>query len=491
MSIADTPLGLAALEARVAQELTFTAYPAKDWVLPLADAPPGTLDCAIVGGGQFGQAIAFALKRERVANVVAFDRNDPGLAGPWMTFARMNMLRTPKDLTGPDLGIGSLTFRAWFTAQHGDAGWQALERISRPDFQGYLNWHQRVTGIDVRPQHQVLAVEPVGSEGKLFRLTVSNPAGTHTLHARTVVFASGAQGSGASITPEFITQALPHSLYSHANDPIDFGALKGKRIGILGAGAAAFDNAATALEHGAASAQLCFRRAALPLSNPRRWMEFSGYLAHYPELSDAARWATMHRLYAISQPPPAPTFKRAAALKGFALQPSTPWLTVAPTDSGTVRVTSTTRTLEFDYLIIATGMTVDLALRPELAHIAPHVALWGDRYSPPAALADTRLAKFPYLGTHAEFLPKTPQSPAWVSRLFTITRGATLSMGPSAASNSNVKYTVPRIVSGVTRALFLDGEAGYWQRYNDDSHRELPEELVLPFIAAQQAPDAP
>jgi len=206
-------------------------------------------------------------------------------------------------------------------------------------------------------------------------------------------------------------------------------------------------------------------------------------LAHYPELSDAARWATMHRLYQISQPPPLPTFRRVAALKGFALQPATPWLAVARTDKGTVQVRSTTRTLEYDHLIIATGMTVDMALRPELAHIAPHVALWGDRYIPPPTLADTRLAKFPYLGRYADFLQKTSASPTWVSRLFTITRGATLSMGPSAASNSNVKYTVPRIVSGVTRMLFLDGEAEYWQRYNDESHNELPIELVLPLIA--------
>lgn len=486
----DPSSGLAALEARLARDLLCTAYPAKDWVVALPDAPPGTLDCAIVGGGQFGQAIAFALARERVRNVVVFDRNAPGLAGPWMTFARMNMLRTPKETTGVDLGIGSLTFRAWFTAQHGESGWDALERISRPDWQAYLNWHQRVTGIDVRAQSDVILVEPVGTDGRLFRLTVQDPAGKHVWHARSVVFASGAQGSGASITPGFIADTLPAHLYAHANDPIDFAALKGKRIGILGAGAAAFDNAATALEHGAASAQLCFRRKALPLSNPRRWMEFSGYLAHYPELSDAVKWATMHRLYGISQPPPAPTFRRAAALKGFALQPGTPWLAVAPTETGTVRVSSTARTLEYDYLIVATGMTVDMGLRSELAHIAPHVALWGERYTPPAALSDTRLEKFPYLGRHAEFLPKTPQSPAWVSRLFTITRGATLSMGPSSASNSNMKYTVPRIVSGVTRALFLDGEAEYWRRYNDDSHRELPEEQVLSFIATQEGEHA-
>ena len=43
-------------------------------------------------------------------------------------------------------------------------------------------------------------------------------------------------------------EALPRHLRAHTADPIDFAALRGKCVAVLGAGASAFDNAATALE---------------------------------------------------------------------------------------------------------------------------------------------------------------------------------------------------------------------------------------------------
>ncbi len=483
---AGAPEGLAALRLRIERDLKALSYPDKPWVVDLPQQPLGTLDCAVVGGGQFGQAVAFGLKRERVDHVTVFDRNPPGLAGPWMTFARMSMLRTPKDLTGPDLGIGGLTFRAWYEAQHGVQGYDALFRITRPDWQGYLNWHRDVTGIHVEPEADVVAIEPVGQDGSpLFALTVRQRGREYSVMARTVVIASGAEGSGTRVVPAVIRDALPRSLYAHSNDEIDFSQLAGKRIGILGAGASAFDNAAAALEAGVAEAHVCLRRSELPRSNPRRWMEFAGYLAHYPELSDSAKWTYMHRLYDIGQPPPEPTFKRAISLPGFHLQPSTPWDSVEATPQGTVRVTSGSRTLEFDFVIASTGMVVDMRQRPELAGIAGAVRLWGDAYVPPQELADARLARFPYLGRYCEFIEKSPGSAPWAGHLFTITRGATLSMGPSAASNSNMKYTAPRIISGVTRALFLDGEGEYRRRFEAHDHDELKPQLVRELAATE------
>ena len=477
MSTETVPGGLAALEARVKQDLACLNYPAKAWVEPVtADVAGPVLDCALIGGGQFGVALAFGLKRECVSNVMVFDRNPAGEEGPWMTFARMDMLRTPKDLTGPDLGIGSLTFRAWYEAQHGVDGWEKLNRIPRPVWMGFLRWYRRVLELPVTNDAEVIAVEPVSAQ--LFKLTVKLPGGIETVHARTVVFCSGAEGSGARIVPGLIADALPAHLYAHTNDAIDFDALKGKSIGILGAGASAFDNAATALEMGAAEAHLCFRRDKLPVQNPRRWMEFSGFLAHYPELSDAERWAYMHRLYDISQPPPEPTFRRATSLPGFHLHPSTPWQKVQATSDGRVEVTTPNGPMLFDFVIAATGIAVDLQLRPEFAGVLPGMALWRERYSPPAPLADDRLGGFPYLGRFCDLMEKTTGAAPWASRVFTITRGATLSMGPSAASNSNMKYTAPRIIAGVTRQLFLDGRQAYYERFAGTSHDELDRQEV-------------
>lgn len=49
--------------------------------------------------------------RERVTSVLCLDENEPGKEGPWATYARMVTLRTPKQLTGLDYGMPSLTFQ--------------------------------------------------------------------------------------------------------------------------------------------------------------------------------------------------------------------------------------------------------------------------------------------------------------------------------------------------------------------------------------------
>ena len=469
-----TPGGLGSLKQRLATDHQWLAYPDKPWALP----PAGVLNCAIVGGGQFGLTVAHGLQRECVSAVEVFDRNPCGMEGPWLTFARMHMLRTPKDLAGHELGNPTLSFRAWYEAQHGRAGWEALFRITRADWQAYLNWYRECTGVTVHNDTEVVEVLPPDADSPHFRLTTRGPAGTTRIMARTVVFASGAEGSGGHTVPAFIADHLSPALYAHTNDwPFDFSSLAGKRVGLLGAGASSFDTATAALEAGASEAMLCFRRAALPLTNPRRWMEFSGFLAHYPELPDAHKWAYMQRLYTIGQPPPKPTYERAVALPGFRLAPATPWLAVREA-GGQVLVTTPRGEERFDFVFAATGVAVELAMRPEFSAIAGVCALWRDRFTPPQALADARLGAFPYLGRYCEFTERISGTAPWLARVFTITRGATLSMGPSSASNSNVKYTAPRIVSGVTRALFLDGADDYMHKFNDGDHNELPAELA-------------
>ncbi len=471
-----------ALRERVQHDLECLSYPAKPWVRA-RDEEADVLNCAIVGGGQYGQSLAFGLARDRVDRVVVFDANPDGFAGPWMTFARMIMLRTPKDLTGPDLGIASLTFRAWYEARYGLAAWDTLFRIRRPDWQAYLNWHREVTGIDVRPASRVTRLAPVAAD--LFEIEVSQAGESHTYRARTVILATGAEGSGARSTPAMFAGLAP-GCCAHTNDPIDFARLAGKRIGILGAGASSFDNATAALEAGAASAEVCFRRTQLPLSNPRRWMEFAGFLAHYPELPDEQRWRYMKRLYDISQPPPEPTFRRATSLPGFRMRPATPWLSLRE-QGGAVLVQTPTGPIEYDFVIAGTGITVDLTQRAELAAITPHIALWGDRFAPPEDEADERLARFPYLDRHGAFTERTPGGAPWAGRLFAIFRGATLSLGPSSASNSNIRYTAPRIVSGVTRALFLDQADDVFDEFMAQAHHELNSAAVVQALGQSQA----
>jgi cation diffusion facilitator CzcD-associated flavoprotein CzcO len=67
------------------------------------------------------------------------------------------------------------------------------------------------------------------------------------------------------------------ALYAHTSEAIDFEALKGKRIGILGGGASAFDNANWALEQGVGEVHVFMRRKQMPRINPIRFMEKVGW----------------------------------------------------------------------------------------------------------------------------------------------------------------------------------------------------------------------
>ena len=119
------PSGLDELAAQVGHDFARMNFPAANWV-PAITGPDGKpmLDALVVGAGMCGQTAAFALAREGVRSMRVVDRAERGREGPWGTYARMDILRSPKHLTGPDLGFPALTFRAWYEAQHGAEGWQ-------------------------------------------------------------------------------------------------------------------------------------------------------------------------------------------------------------------------------------------------------------------------------------------------------------------------------------------------------------------------------
>ena len=127
--------GLAALGATARHDLACLNYPPANWV-PERAGPDGkpVLDVLVVGAGMCGQTVAFGLLREGIRNIRVIERERHGREGPWNTTARMPILRSPKHLTGPDLGVPSLTFRAWYEAQHGAEGWAALYKIPRLDW---------------------------------------------------------------------------------------------------------------------------------------------------------------------------------------------------------------------------------------------------------------------------------------------------------------------------------------------------------------------
>ncbi|HUD29445.1 MAG TPA: NAD(P)/FAD-dependent oxidoreductase [Novosphingobium sp.] len=447
-------IGLPALEARLARDLDLIGFHRPEWVRPRTFEGEPVLDVAVIGGGQCGLSAALGLRREGVINVVVFDENEAGFEGPWETYARMVTLRTPKHLNPIDFGVPSLTYRAWWEAQHGAAGWDAVDKIARGDWMAYLRWYRRVLDL------------PVQNGAKLTRIEPLPGAGQHRLHfegrapvlARKVVLATGIQGGGEWHTPAMVRDNLPKSLWAHTSEPIDFSELHGKRIGILGGGASAFDNANHALTQGVAAAEVFMRRKELPRINPIRFMERVGFTARYPALDDATKYAAMDAFLGHNQPPTNDTFERAASWPGFTLHLGAPWIDVAEhggARGSIVRVTSPHGHHDFDFVVISTGLLSDPGLRPELGEVAHLIARWGDRVTPTGA-RNALIDAHPYLGDAFEFLPREGVDGAPLHGLFAFNYSALVSLGLSASALSGLHNALPRLVKGVADQLFLD-----------------------------------
>jgi cation diffusion facilitator CzcD-associated flavoprotein CzcO len=200
--------GLSALEAQIARDLELTAHPHMEWMVPRLHAGKPALDVLIVGAGQSGLVTAFGLKRERVGNILVIDRAPEGKEGPWVTFARMPTLRSPKVQTGPDLGIPSLTFQAWYEAQHGAQAFADMNLIPSVDWHEYLLWYRRILGLPVRNDVAATAIAPgrLDDGGPCLRVTLSTG---EVLATRKLVLATGQDGTGEWWMPDFVRNCRP------------------------------------------------------------------------------------------------------------------------------------------------------------------------------------------------------------------------------------------------------------------------------------------
>src|SRR6516162_5528411 len=155
-------MSIAGLTDRVRHDLACLSFPDRDWTIPRYRNGVRVTDVLIIGGGQSGLAIAFGLKRECINNIRIVDRNPRGLEGPWRRFARMTGLRTPKEVTGIDLGIPSLTARAWYEAKFGRQAWERLNKIPPKLWREYLDWYRDALQLPVENETELTSIEPAG-----------------------------------------------------------------------------------------------------------------------------------------------------------------------------------------------------------------------------------------------------------------------------------------------------------------------------------------
>ncbi len=451
--IAEEIRGLAWLEDQVRLEIDIFRHNYQPWVpLPATVDGQPVYDVVIIGGGVYGLGLAWGLMRSKVTNIQVVDRSPAGREGPWATYARMKTLRTAKELTGIEFGIPSVSARAYWEARFGSASWQAISHVPRPEWMQYLEWFRAVLDIPVSNETEVVSID---GDAELVRIVTRRDGEEQTLLARRVILATGLLGSGGPKVPTGLTDHLPPDRWAHSTDEIDFTRLHGADVGVLGAGASAFDNAIATAENGATTARLFCRRAELPWFNAKKGLENAGFMRHFADFPDVYRWRFAKAILETPIAPPRHTVERALALPNFSLELGSTW-TACRMDRDKVAVATPQAEHRFDFLIFGTGFDMDIGRRPEMAAIAPHMRRWRDGFTPPDGENSDLLLSQPYLGQAGEFQEQTPGTCPVLGRISLLGAAATLSIGPMFGGLNGIKFVLERFVNETCRALTLE-----------------------------------
>ncbi|TIL73198.1 MAG: NAD(P)/FAD-dependent oxidoreductase [Mesorhizobium sp.] len=480
------PTGLDALEARLQQDLAWLELPAKAWVPTRIVDGQRVVDVVIIGAGMAGLVASAMLKRLGIANHIVLDKAPAGREGPWVTFARMRTLRSPKQLTGPAMGLPALTFRAYYEALHGRDAWAALDRAPRETWMDYLVWYRRVLDLPVRNGVTVDAILPRPDD--MLDIVCREDGHAKTIIARHVVLATGRDGLGGPFVPP-IADDIVREFWAHTADAIDFAALRGKRVGVVGAGASAMDNAATALEAGAARLDLFVRRPDLPRINKFTGIGSQGVVHGFAGLPDDWKWRFLDYAMRAQTPPPRPSVLRVSAFPQAHLHLKSP-ITGLEQDADHVVVKTPKRRYPVDFLIFGTGFKIELTNRPELAAVAPYIRLWRDRFPAPAEMPNDELEASPDLGYAFEFLETEPGACPALSRIHCFNFPATLSHGKLTGDIPAISEGADRLARGIVRALFVaDRERHFADLQAFDTPELLGDEWADHEAAADDASD--
>ncbi len=460
--------GLATLEARLREDLEYLCYPGKEWVPKKFVAAERVTDVVIVGGGMCGMLAWHALRSAGILNVRVLDRSPEGFEGPWLIYARMETLRSPKTLTGPAFGHGALTFQAWFRSQFGTEAWERLDKIPRPMWMEYLRWYRKVLDVPIENGVSLDRVEP---EGDLLRLHLSGNASGSVL-VRKLVMATGRDGTAEPTIPAFM-KGVPRRLWAHSSDDIDFAALRGKRVVVVGAGASAVDNAAEALEHGAAEVRHLIRREKMPTVNKMMGIGSFGFTFGYQEMSDAWRWRFMRYSFVTQTPSPRGSTLRVSRHPNAYFHFGVPVTEVAEED-GTLRVTvGTGDVLTTDFLILGTGFRTDPKARREFGPAAAEIRLWRDAYTPPPGEESRELSLFPYLNEDFTFAAREEGAFPWLASVYCFNYGATASLGKVSGDIPGVSEGAQLLARSIAARLYVEDIEIHWQRLLEYETPEL------------------
>ena len=470
----QAPLNVAAstleeLEHRVRDDLACLCYPPANWV-ETTDSAEKVHDVVIIGGGMCGLVAGFSLLAGGIRNIRIFDRSPEGFEGPWLTYARMETLRSPKQLTGPAYGIASLTFRSWYVAQFGNDAWAEMDKIPRPMWMDYLRWYRKVLSLPVENNVEVKSILP---EGPLMRLTLAGSGAKEaTILARKIVMATGRDGMGHPNIPDFVA-GLDRKFWAHSSDAIDFQALRSKRVVVVGVGASAVDNAAEALEAGAKEVRHLIRRKEMPQINKLMGIGSFGFTAAFSKLDDARRWQIMNYSLRTQTPAPRGSTLRVSRHDNAYFHFNAGVKSVEQSGDELIITTQDGSRLVTDFLILGTGFTVDPLARKELEAYADKILLWRDCYTPPAGEENKELGNHPYLSADFSFREKEAGTAPWLANIYSFNAGAAASLGKLSGDIPGISEGAAILAREIAARLYQENFEQHWQALLDYSTPEL------------------
>ena len=291
----------------------------------------------------------------------------------------------------------------------------------------YLRWYRAVLALPVSNGHRVTDLLPHADGTVELRIEAAGAPAARL----------GAPGrarhrprrprrpGGARLRPS----RLPRARWAHSSDDNDYAALRGLRVGVVGAGASAMDSAATALEAGAAQVHLLVRRPDLPRINKGKGAGNPGFVQGYARLPGRLEMAHP------------PLHQHAAGAAAAQQHPAR----LAP--SATRTSTSASRSWRRGARRRAAAPDLGRPARARLPDLRHRLqastggsgrccatsrrtsALWKDRYRPPPDADDAELAESPDLGAAFEFQPRAGAHCPGLERLHCFCYPATLSLG--------------------------------------------------------------
>jgi len=309
----------------------------------------------VIGAGPFGLSLAAHLKHKNVEHIHL---------GHSMDYWKNHMPTAMYLRSACDWHLDADeedTILKYLAAQHLTPA--DVEPLSLEFYLGYVNWFQAQKGLAPRP----VTVTKLSRTGDSFRAGLENG---DEIEAQNVVLAVGLRHF-KNIPAEYKT-LLPAGTFHHTADLVDFSALNGKRVLIIGGRQSAFEWAALLHEQGAREVHLTYRHDT-PAFAPSEWAWVNPILkdmvnnpAWFRTLLQTEKDAVAKRMWSEGRLKMEPWLVKRITQETVHLHPQTFVTACAPTPAGLMVTLNDHSTLTVDHVILATGYKVDLAQIPML-----------------------------------------------------------------------------------------------------------------------------